>query len=193
VAGVLRAARSAVVDADALVAFAGSLPALGAAVGGRPMVLTPHAGEFRVLAPAHAAELEVDPWLAATAAAADAAGAALLLKGVPTVVARAGKPAVTVASGNPGLATGGSGDVLSGIVGAVLARGVAPEQAAALGAHILGRAGDLAARRTTARGLRPMDVIAALPDLWRAWDARRLAPPARRPPVLFELARPTLT
>ena len=193
VAGILGAARAAVVDADALVAFSGALPALGAAGGGRPLVLTPHAGEFRMLAPTHATGLEVDPWLAADAAAAGAAGAVLLLKGVPTVVARAGRPCVTVAAGNPGLATGGSGDVLSGIVGAVLARGGPPEEAAALGAHILGRAGDLAARRVTARGLRPMDVIAALPDLWRAWDARRLAAPLLRPPVLFELARPTLS
>ena len=95
-----------------------------------------------------------------------------------------------VAAGNPGLATGGSGDVLSGIVGTALAQGLAPEIAAAFGAQVLGRAADLAARRSSARTLRPMDVVAALPDLWREWEVLRLAPPAPRPPVLLELERP---
>jgi NAD(P)H-hydrate repair Nnr-like enzyme with NAD(P)H-hydrate dehydratase domain len=95
-----------------------------------------------------------------------------------------------VAAGNPGLATGGSGDVLSGLVGTALAQGVAPELAAALGAQTVGRAADIGARRTAARTLRPMDVVAALPDLWREWELRRVAPPLARPPVLLELARP---
>jgi NAD(P)H-hydrate repair Nnr-like enzyme with NAD(P)H-hydrate dehydratase domain len=106
------------------------------------------------------------------------------------VVARAERPALTVAAGNPGLATGGSGDVLSGIVGTALAQGLAPEIAAAFGAQVLGRAADLAARRSAARTLRPMDVVAALADLWREWEVLRLAPPVARPPVLFELDRP---
>ena len=96
---------------------------------------------------------------------------------------------LTVAAGNPGLATGGSGDVLSGLIGAELARGVEPDIAAAIGGQALGRAADLAARRVTARGLRPMDVIGALPDLWREWSPV-LAAHAVRPPVLFELSRP---
>jgi NAD(P)H-hydrate epimerase len=98
-----------------------------------------------------------------------------------------------VAAGNPGLATGGSGDVLGGLAGAALARGIEPELAAALAAQVLGRAADLGARRVTARGLRPMDVIGALPDLWRSWDARRLAPPPVEPPVLLQLPRPVTT
>jgi hypothetical protein len=67
---------------------------------------------------------------------------------------------------------------------------VTPNIAAALGAQILGRAADIAARRTSARTLRPMDVVAALPDLWREWEHLRLAPPLPRPPILLELARP---
>jgi hypothetical protein len=55
---------------------------------------------------------------------------------------------------------------------------------------VLGRAADLAARRATARGLRPMDVVAAFPDLWRDWDLRRRQGRAARPPILFELPRP---
>jgi NAD(P)H-hydrate epimerase len=117
----------------------------------------------------------------------------VLLKGVPTVVSSARRPLLTVVAGNPGLATGGSGDVLSGLVGANLAGGLEPDIAAALGAQILGRAADLAARRHTARGLRPTDVVHALPDLWREWEALRTAPPVPRPPIMFELSRPQTT
>ena len=95
-----------------------------------------------------------------------------------------------MAAGNPGLATGGSGDVLSGIVGTALAQGLAPELAAAFGAQALGRAADLAARRSAARTLRPMDVVVALPDLLCEWELRRLAPPVPVPPILLELERP---
>jgi NAD(P)H-hydrate repair Nnr-like enzyme with NAD(P)H-hydrate dehydratase domain len=117
----------------------------------------------------------------------------VLLKGVPTVVASRGKRLLTVVAGNPGLATGGSGDVLSGLVGTNLASRQEPDIAAALGAQMLGRAADLAARRHTARSLRPMDVVQALPDLWREWEALRSAPPAPRPPVMLELPRPQTT
>jgi NAD(P)H-hydrate epimerase len=192
VATVARRARAVVLDADALVAFQGAIEELRVLASGRSLVLTPHPGEFRTLFPAHAAERELDPWAAAERAAEES-GAVVLLKGVPTVVARAGGPTLAVAAGNPGLATGGSGDVLSGLIGTALAQGIAAETAAALGAQILGRAADLAARRLSARALRPMDVVAALPDLWREWELLRRAPPPPRPPVLFELLRPQTT
>ena len=183
------AARAVVLDADGLVAFQGAAPELRALAGGRPIVLTPHPGEFRALFPTLATTRELDPWAAATSAAEES-GATVLLKGVPTVVARAGRGLLTVAAGNPGLATGGSGDVLSGLVGTALAQGLSPETAAAFGAQALGRAADLGARRVTARALRPTDVIGALADLWREWEVLRMAPPAPRPPILFELPRP---
>jgi len=83
-----------------------------------------------------------------------------------------------VAAGNPGLATGGSGDLLAGFIGAFLARGTVPVEAAALGAHALGRAAELGARQWTARSLRPADVLAALPEVWRAWaDVKPHVPP----------------
>jgi hydroxyethylthiazole kinase-like uncharacterized protein yjeF len=184
-----RAARALVLDADALVAFQDAPDELRALAAGRPLVLTPHPGEFRTLFPALAPVRELDPWAAAHTAALES-GATLLLKGVPTVVASAARPTLTVAAGNPGLATGGSGDVLSGLVGTALAQGLAPEAAAAFGAQALGRAADLAARRVSARSLRPMDVVAALPDLWREWEVLRLAPPATRAPIMLELGRP---
>ncbi len=185
----LEAARAAVVDADALVALAGSLPALAALAATRPIVLTPHPGEFRALFPAHAALRETDPWSAAEAAARES-GCTVLLKGVPTVVARAGRATLTLGAGNPGLATGGSGDVLSGLLGAVLARSAEADRAAAVAAQSLGRAADLAAQRHTARAMRPMDVVAALPDLWREWGARLRTGTPAEPPVLLDLPRP---
>jgi len=185
----VRAAPTAVLDADALVAFQGAPDELAALAAERPIVLTPHPGEFRTLFPELATLRELDPWAAAVQAAEES-GATVLLKGVPTVVARRSQPPFTVAAGNPGLATGGSGDVLSGLVGTGLAQGVAPHVAAALAAQALGRAADLASRRTSARTLRPMDVVAALADLWREWELLRLAPPLAHPPILLELPRP---
>jgi NAD(P)H-hydrate epimerase len=192
VAAIVIAARSAVLDADALVAFAGAAEELASLAAGRTLVLTPHPGEFRTLFPALAAARELDPWGAAAMAAADT-GATILLKGVPTVIAAPGRQLLTVVAGNPGLATGGSGDVLSGLVATQLTTALAPEIAAALGAQILGRAADIAARRHTARSMRPMDVIHALPDLWREWEVLSSGSLAPRPPLLFELPRPHST
>jgi len=192
VGSLVSASRRAVLDADALVAFAGSLPELARLSRGRSLVLTPHPGEFRTLFPDLASVRELDPW-AAAASAAEASGATVLLKGVPTVVAVPGSSPLTLVAGNPGLATGGSGDVLTGLVCTALAQGLEPGCAAALGAQTLGRAADLAARRYTARALRPMDVVNALPDLWREWDLLRTQRPAARAPILFELPRPQTT
>jgi len=169
-----------VLDADALYLFKGPAD--------RPLVCTPHVGEFRAMAgDALADEAANDRWSAAGKAAARFR-ATVLLKGVPTVIADLRGPIHVVASGNPGLATGGSGDLLAGFIGAFLARGLAPPEAAALGAHALGRAADIGARQWTARSLRPADVLAALPDVWRAW---RDVKPAL-PPVLAALEAPEI-
>jgi NAD(P)H-hydrate epimerase len=178
-----------VLDADALNALNGAVGRLRELAQGRMLVLTPHAGEFRRLFPEVAEGAECDPW-AAAAAASGASGCTVLLKGVPTVIAGPVGPPVTVAAGNPGLATGGSGDVLSGIIGTMLVQLQHPAAAAALGAQALGRAADLAARRVTARAMRPMDVIAALPDVWRAWETLRMVRGTSRPPILLELEAP---
>lgn len=173
-----------VIDADAL----HLLPSVNLTPGTRHLVCTPHLGEFRALAgDALADEVANDRWSAAARAAAKLK-CTVLLKGVPTVIADLRGPAHVVASGNPGLATGGSGDLLAGFVGAFLARGTAPAEAAALGAHALGRAAELGARQWTARSLRPADVLAALPDVWRAWKETK----PYRPPVLTEIDAPEL-
>jgi NAD(P)H-hydrate epimerase len=170
-----------VIDADALHAR----EALGQGTAAR--VLTPHPGEFQAAFPGLADRL-ADRFGAPEAAARES-GTTVLLKGVPTVIARPdGGPSQVVASGNPALATGGSGDLLSGFIGSYLARGLDPPQAAALGAHTLGRGAEIAASEHGVRSTRPADVLAALPELWRLLDA----PPAIRPPILLELPPPAV-
>ena len=186
VLAVLQHARCAVVDADALTVLKPERDAFARLAATRPIVCTPHVGEFRTLFPECAIDLETAPWDAALHAAR-VSGATVLLKGVPTVVASPDGTALTVAAGNPGLATGGSGDVLTGIIAALLAQGIALPDAAAAGAQAHGEAADHAARRVTARAMRPMDVVTGLQDVWRAW-----ARPARSPrvPMLHELPEP---
>jgi NAD(P)H-hydrate epimerase len=189
VVALLDGARRVVADADALTIFQGRADALASALRDRAALLTPHPGEFRSLVPDLDAGREVDPWGAAQQAA-DRLGATVLLKGVPTIVATPGSVAWTIAAGNPGLGTGGSGDILSGICGVFLAQLGEPALAASLAAQALGRAGDLAARRLTAHSMRPMDVVQQLPDVWRDWETRRAVGWDLRPPVLAELAAP---
>ena len=153
------------------------------------VVLTPHLGEFHAAFTKLGKLVETDRFAAAQQAAGTPGfrvGSAVLLKGVPTVVAASGGPSLVVASGNPALATGGSGDLLAGFIGAFLARGMAPADAAALGAQVLGRAADIAAAQLTVRSTRPADVLAALPELWRRWAH---LPPAVSP-VLLEIHAP---
>jgi len=192
VSSVVAHARRAVVDADALTVFAGDVAALAGLAESTQVVVTPHPGEFRTLFPELAAEREVNPWGAAMAAA-DRLRATVLLKGIPTVVASPRVRSLTIASGNPGLGTGGSGDVLSGLLATVLAQSGEPSVAAGVAAHVLGRAADLAARRHTVRAVRPADVIAAIPDVWREWSRRRGAGLSPRLAILAELPAPILS
>ena len=162
----------------ALSAFAGKAEPLARAVQGRPVVLTPHLGEFRGLVPDLAAGAAVDPWHAA-AAASERLGTTVLLKGVPTVIAAPGAPPVTVASGNPGLATGGSGDTLSGLIATFLAQGLPPESAAPLGAHVMGSAADLAENPTSSSVIVVM-CTSPRPIRSAQSDASRLVPSRTR-------------
>jgi NAD(P)H-hydrate epimerase len=175
-----------VIDADAL--HTGLEVLL---TGDSPRVLTPHPGEFASAFPSIAERVKTDRFAAAPAAAQKSAGPAVtvvLLKGVPTVIAQSGCAPRVVASGNPALATGGSGDLLSGFIGSFLAQGLEPLDAAALGAHVLGRAAEIASEGNAVRSTRPADVTKALPQLWGVLAN----PPVPRPPVLIELEPPAL-
>ena len=153
-----------VIDADGLNAFAGRLGDLASRAA--PTVLTPHAGELGRLLERESGEIDAHR-LASAKEAARAAGAILLLKGDDTIVTDGERVAVNAISA-PALATAGSGDVLSGIVAAFLARGLEPFAAvcAAVVAHA--RAGREAARRLGApESVIAGDVIEAIPSALR--------------------------
>lgn len=135
----IAANRIVVGDADVFSAFTGDPDALRGAA-----VLTPHAGEFaRVFGAPTTARAATDRLSAARAAAART-GAVVLLKGADTIIAAPdGRAAINV-SAPPWLATAGAGDVLSGIIGGLLAQGMPPWEAAAAGAYLHGRAGAFA-------------------------------------------------
>ncbi|HSO94508.1 MAG TPA: NAD(P)H-hydrate dehydratase [Acidimicrobiia bacterium] len=150
---VATATRPLVLDADGLNAFAGEAATLRERPG--PTVLTPHDGEYARLAgePVGADRVDSARRLAAVT------GAVVLLKGPTTVIAEPDGRAFLNLAGGPELATAGSGDVLTGIIAGLLARGFPAVTAAAAGAFIHGRAGD----RSGHTGLIASDLIAALP------------------------------
>ena len=129
----LAAHRQVVADADALGAHAGHPEALRGAA-----VLTPHEGEFTKLFGSPGADR-----LAAARAAAARVGAVVLLKGSDTVIAAPDGRAAINATGTSALATAGSGDVLSGLIAALLAGAMPPWEAACAGAWLHGRAGQM--------------------------------------------------
>jgi ADP-dependent NAD(P)H-hydrate dehydratase / NAD(P)H-hydrate epimerase len=153
--------RPLLLDADGLYAL-GDRPEL---LAGRtlPTVLTPHEGELgRLLG--RPAEDVASQRLDCARAAAQRSGATVLLKGEATVVADPSGRAYVVPTGNPGLATPGTGDVLSGVVVAQLAKGLGATDAACLGAYLHGLAADLAAESAVGtEGMIASDVIQFLP------------------------------
>lgn len=127
-----------------------------------PTVMTPHVGEMARLLGIEAREVLTDT-LSAARRAAEKFGSVVLLKGARTVVARPDGRAVVNPHGSPSLATAGSGDVLSGVIGALLAEGLDPFAAAWAGAAIHGRAGEICADGRGTRGVVAWDVAEALP------------------------------
>jgi ADP-dependent NAD(P)H-hydrate dehydratase / NAD(P)H-hydrate epimerase len=154
-----------VVDADALFALSGRL-----ALTARrrvPAVLTPHEGEMARLLGRDSAWVQ-DHRLGAVREAAEVSRAVVLLKGADTLIAAPGGERVVVSvADTPGLATAGSGDVLTGVIGAMLAKGLDPWTAACCGAVMHARAGRAAAEAHGPDGIVSGDVIDALPGVLR--------------------------
>lgn len=147
-----------VVDADGLNALSAHrelFPLLHARV-----ILTPHLGEMARLLRRDAGEIAAEP-LRYAKQAAQQWGCTVLLKGATTVITNGQRLCLNTA-GNPGLAKGGSGDVLSGILLSLLAQGLSPYDAACIGAYLLGTGAERAVSLLGTRALLPMDVVALL-------------------------------
>ena len=168
-----------VLDADALNGFARNIPSLARTIGKRAALLTPHPAEFGRLAGLDVESVLAERFELPARLAADA-GATVLLKGVPTVVAGATGTVHVVAEGTPVLATGGAGDVLGGIAATLLAHTGDAVSAGALAAFAHGRAAAAVSARQV-RGYTLDDVLTALPSVWA------LRPDEARPPILAEL------
>ena len=147
-------------DADGLNAHAGALDSLSS----RPAatVLTPHAGELARLLDSDSKAVAARRLYSAREAAAQAK-AILVLKGDDTIVAAPDGVVAVSRGGAAALATAGTGDVLSGVIGAYLAKGLEPFRAACAGVLVHARAGQLAANRIGTEGVIASDVIEALP------------------------------
>ena len=146
-----------VVDADGINVLSGHKDILR----GRqhPTILTPHDGEFARLG----SVIGEDRMESASETAGDL-GCIVLLKGHETCITD-GKTGYRNRTGNPGMAVGGSGDVLAGIIVSLLGQGLSPLEAAACGAWLHGAAGDLCAAEIGQYGMLPTDMLQALPRL----------------------------
>lgn len=149
-----------VLDADGINAFAGRASEL--AGRSAETVLTPHPGELGRLLGMSTSEVQADRLAAARRAAAEAE-AVVVLKGYRTLVATPGGEVHVNPTGNPGMATGGTGDILTGLIAGLLAQGLGALDAARLGVYLHGLAGDLAAARTGEAALAAGDLLTYLP------------------------------
>jgi ADP-dependent NAD(P)H-hydrate dehydratase / NAD(P)H-hydrate epimerase len=156
-----------VIDADGLNALAGNLEILKKAKG--ELLLTPHPGEMSRLIGKPVAEVQRDRVGHARAFAREAQ-VVLVLKGARTVIAREDGTVFINPTGNAGMATGGTGDVLSGICGALVAQGLSSEDAAICGVYVHGLAGDCAAKRRGQMGLIASDLLDGLGEVWSSWS-----------------------
>jgi len=146
------------IDADGLNALGTDLGI--AAVEGRPLILTPHAGELGRLLGCTSAEVG-DARLESARRAARACGGIVVLKGADTIVTDGERVAVNAVS-SPGLATAGTGDVLAGVIGALLAQGVPAADAARAGVYVHGLAGEQLAAQHGRRGVVSSDLPIAI-------------------------------
>jgi hydroxyethylthiazole kinase-like uncharacterized protein yjeF len=153
-----------VIDADGLFAFNGALAELRRRA--RPGVLTPHVGEMGRLRGVSSDWVRANR-LEAVRRAAEASGCVVLLKGADTLVAAPEGRLAVCHAGVPGLATAGTGDVLTGVVAAMLAREPDAWVATAAAAEAHGRAGRAATERLGPSGIVATDVIDSLPGVLR--------------------------
>ena len=146
-----------ILDADGINVLQGHIDILRGRTS--PTILTPHIGEFRRLSDHVSSDRISDAIHLATDT-----GTVVLLKGNKTVITD-GNDVYVNPTGNPGMAVGGSGDVLGGIIAALLGQGISPILAAACGAWLHGAAGDICAEQIGQYGMLPTDMLQVLPRL----------------------------
>ncbi len=156
----------AVIDADGINLLSANINMLEA-VKGRA-VITPHPGEMARLLGLTVQQVNENR-LPLTAALAKKYGITVVLKGANTVISDGNKVYVN-RTGNPGMARGGSGDLLAGMVAGLLAQGFGPFEAAVAAVHIHGKAGDVAAKSLSQHGMTPSDMVKALPKLLSEYE-----------------------
>jgi NAD(P)H-hydrate epimerase len=150
-----------VIDADGLNAIAGALDILKRIKV--PVIMTPHPGEMARLSGIPTADVQKDR-IGITEEFAEKYNVTLVLKGAGTVIATPQGHVYVSSTGNPGMATGGTGDALTGMIGSFLAQGYASHQAACLAVYLHGRAGDLAAGEKGEAGMIAGDLIDKIPQ-----------------------------
>jgi ADP-dependent NAD(P)H-hydrate dehydratase len=156
-----------VLDADGLNAVAPFIE--GLTDRAKPLIMTPHPGEFARLLAVPVAEVSANRAKLAVEFA-ERTRVVLLLKGANSLVTD-GKRLYRNTTGNPGMATGGSGDVLTGVIAALVGQGLSAFDAAVLGAWVHGRAGDLAAIRFSQTALTAADIIESLPHAFQELES----------------------
>lgn len=154
-----------VLDADGLNALAARMDEPVSPAG--PRILTPHPGEFERLAGIK--PRSEDERVEAAGQLASRLGAVVVLKGHRTVVSD-GQRTVVNTTGNPGMATGGTGDVLTGLIASLMCQRMAPFDAAQLGVHLHGLAGDIAAESLGHQSLTAVDLVTYLPAAFSRSD-----------------------
>ena len=159
-----RCAVPLIVDADAL-NFAAAHPGVLEEVEA-PLILTPHPGEMARLCGDTIPEIQADR-LGAAREKARETGAVVALKGAATVIAATDGRCAVNPTGNAGMAKGGAGDVLAGMIASLAAQGIPAFEAAVTGVYLHWLAGDLCAKRLGQRSMLPTDLIAALPEVFR--------------------------
>jgi len=158
-----------ILDADAITVLADHIDAVSSAQC--PVILTPHPGEFAALFGLKVDDVQEDRFGMARMAA-DKLGATVVLKGAGTLIAAPGLPMAVNMTGNPGMAAGGSGDVLAGLIAGLAAQGIAPFEAACAGVWLHGKAGDLAAADKSQASMTSSDLVEKLPEAWRDISCR---------------------
>lgn len=153
-----------IIDADGITNLCKFADKTAILKGRKNIILTPHPGECdRLLDVLGLAPVSVLGRTEAAENVSDRTGAVVLLKGADTVVTSGSGSTYINTTGNPGMATGGSGDVLTGIISAFAASGMAPLDAARAGALVHGMAGDIAAEKLGQWGMTSADIVQQLP------------------------------